>query len=299
VLEKVNLEDSSMAAISASLVKELRERTGLGMMECKKALQAVDGDIDKAIEDLRKSSGMKAAKKAGRTAAEGVVSAKVAEDGSYGVLVEVNSETDFAARDENFLNFVSQVVNKAFAEKQTNVEALVEGELDAAREALVQKIGENIGVRRVELVEAADGLVDGYTHSNNRIAVLVALSGGEAELAKDVAMHVAAVNPRVAKPEEMPEEEVQKEKDIIKAQPDMEGKPDEIVEKMMTGRINKFLKENSLVEQPFVKNPDLTVGKLLKEGDAELVSFSRYEVGEGIEVEKVDFADEVAAQLNG
>jgi len=288
-----------MAAISASLVKELRERTGLGMMECKKALQAVDGDIDKAIEDLRKSSGMKAAKKAGRTAAEGVVSAKVAEDGSYGVLVEVNSETDFAARDENFLNFVSQVVNKAFAEKQTNVEALVEGELDAAREALVQKIGENIGVRRVELVEAADGLVDGYTHSNNRIAVLVALSGGEAELAKDVAMHVAAVNPRVAKPEEMPEEEVQKEKDIIKAQPDMEGKPDEIVEKMMTGRINKFLKENSLVEQPFVKNPDLTVGKLLKEGDAELVSFSRYEVGEGIEVEKVDFADEVAAQLNG
>lgn len=288
-----------MAAISASLVKELRERTGLGMMECKKALQAVDGDIDKAIEDLRKSSGMKAAKKAGRTAAEGVVSAKVAEDGSYGVLVEVNSETDFAARDENFLNFVGQVVDKAFAEKQTNVEALVEGELDTAREALVQKIGENIGVRRVELVEAADGLVDGYTHSNNRIAVLVALSGGEAELAKDVAMHVAAVNPRVAKPEEMPEEEVQKEKDIIKAQPDMAGKPAEIVEKMMTGRINKFLKENSLVEQPFVKNPDLTVGKLLKEGDAELVSFSRYEVGEGIEVEKVDFADEVAAQLNG
>lgn len=288
-----------MAAISASLVKELRERTGLGMMECKKALQAVDGDIDKAIEDLRKSSGMKAAKKAGRTAAEGVVAAKVAEDGSYGVLVEVNSETDFAARDENFLNFVSQVVDKAFAEKQTDVEALVAGELDAAREALVQKIGENIGVRRIELVEAADGLVDGYTHSNNRIAVLVALKGGEAELAKDVAMHVAAVNPRVAKPEEMPEEEVQKEKDIIKAQPDMEGKPAEIVEKMMTGRINKFLKENSLVEQPFVKNPDLTVGKLLKEGDAELVSFSRYEVGEGIEVEKVDFADEVAAQLNG
>ena len=288
-----------MAAISASLVKELRERTGLGMMECKKALQAVDGDIDKAIEDLRKSSGMKAAKKAGRTAAEGVVATKVAQDGSYGVLVEVNSETDFAARDENFLNFVNLVVEKAFAEKQTNVEALVEGELDAAREALVQKIGENIGVRRVELVEAADGLVDGYTHSNNRIAVLVALNGGQAELAKDVAMHVAAVNPRVAKPEEMPEEEVQKEKDIIKAQPDMEGKPAEIVEKMMTGRINKFLKENSLVEQPFVKNPDLTVGKLLKEGDAELISFNRYEVGEGIEVEKVDFADEVAAQLNG
>jgi elongation factor Ts len=288
-----------MAAISASLVKELRERTGLGMMECKKALQAVDGDIDKAIEDLRKSSGMKAAKKAGRTAAEGVVSIKVAEDGSYGVLVEVNSETDFAARDENLLNFVGQVVDKAFAEKQTDVAALVAGELENAREALVQKIGENIGVRRIELVEAGEGLVDGYVHSNNKIAVLVALKGGEAALAKDVAMHVAAVNPRVATPEDMPAEEVEKEKDIIKAQPDMAGKPENIVEKMMTGRIQKFLKENSLVEQAFVKNPELTVGKLIKEGGAELVSFTRYEVGEGIEVEKVDFADEVAAQLNG
>ncbi len=288
-----------MAAVSAAMVKELRERTGLGMMECKKALAEAGGDIDKAIEDLRKSSGMKAAKKAGRTAADGVVQMKVAEDGSYGVLVEVNSETDFVARDEGFLAFVAQVVDKAFADKQTDVAALMDGELENAREALVQKIGENISVRRVEIVNAESGVIDGYVHSNNRIAVLVALTAGDAALAKDVAMHIAAVNPRVAKPEDMPAEEVQKEKDIIKAQPDMEGKPEAIVEKMMTGRINKFLKENSLVEQPFVKNPDLTVGKLVKEAGADVVSFVRFEVGEGIEVEEVDFAEEVAAQLKG
>ncbi|MFC6632211.1 translation elongation factor Ts [Microbulbifer taiwanensis] len=282
-------------AITASMVKELRERTGLPMMECKKALTAADGDIEKAIEDLRKASGLKAAKKAGRTAADGVVAAKVADDGSYGVLVEVNSETDFVARDDNFQAFVTKVVEKAFADRQQDVAALMEGELENAREALVQKIGENIGVRRIQLVEAP--VVGAYVHSNNRIAAIVALSGAESELAKDVAMHVTAVNPQVNKPEDMPADLLEKEKEIIKAQPDMEGKPAEIVEKMMGGRIKKFLKENSLVEQPFVKNPDVTVGKLVKDGGADVVSFVRFEVGEGIEKEEVDFAAEVAAQV--
>lgn len=268
-------------AITASMVKELRERTALPMMECKKALTEADGDIEKAIEDLRKASGLKAAKKAGRTAADGVVAAKIAEDGSYGVLVEVNSETDFVAREENFQTFVAKVVDRAFADRQQDVAALMEGELENAREALVQKIGENIGVRRVQLVEAP--VVGAYVHSNSRIAAVVALSAGDGELAKDVAMHVTAVNPQVNKPEDMPADVLDKEKEIIKAQPDMEGKPAEIVEKMMGGRIKKFLKENSLVEQPFVKNPDLTVGKLVKEAGAEVVSFARFEVGEGIE----------------
>ncbi|WP_043315680.1 translation elongation factor Ts [Microbulbifer sp. HZ11] len=282
-------------AITASMVKELRERTGLPMMECKKALNEADGDIEKAIEDLRKASGLKAAKKAGRTAADGVVAAKVAEDGSYGVLVEVNSETDFVARDEGFKAFVGKVVDKAFADRQEDVAVLMEGELEEAREALVQKIGENIGVRRIQLVEAP--VVGAYVHSNNRIAAIVALSGGDVETARDVAMHVTAVNPQVVKPEDMPADVLEKEKDIIKAQPDMEGKPAEIVEKMMGGRIKKFLKENSLVEQPFVKNPDVNVGKLVKDAGGDVASFVRFEVGEGIEKEEVDFAAEVAAQV--
>lgn len=286
-----------MANISAAMVKELRERTGLGMMECKKALVEAEGDIERAIDDLRKSSGMKAAKKAGRTAADGVVALRVAEDNSYAVLVEVNSETDFVARDDNFLSFVDTVLDKAFAEKQTDVAALMAGELETAREALVQKIGENISVRRVFLVEGA--LVDGYVHSTNRLAAVVALTAGQAELARDVAMHVTAVNPRVAKPEDMPQEELTREKEIIMAQPDMEGKPQEIKEKMAMGRIKKFLAENSLVEQAFVKNPEQTVGQLVKAAGADVVSFIRVGVGEGIEVEKKDFAAEVAEQLKG
>jgi elongation factor Ts len=279
-------------AVSASLVKELRERTGLGMMECKKALKEVDGDINQAIENLRKASGLKAEKKAGRTAADGVVAVKVADDNSYAVVVEVNTETDFAARDEGFQAFVKTVVEKAFAEKASSVEALA---LEETRQALVQKIGENIGIRRVETVEG--GLVGAYVHANNRIAVITQLEGGNAETAKDIAMHVAAVNPQVVKPEDMPADVVSKEEDIIKAQPDMEGKPAEIVEKMMGGRIKKFLKENSLTEQPFVKNPDQTVGALAKDAGATITSFVRYEVGEGIEVEEADFAAEVAAQV--
>lgn len=286
-----------MAAVSASMVKELRERTGLGMMECKKALVATEGDIEVAIEELRKSSGVKAAKKAGRTAAEGVVAVKVAEDGSYGVLVEVNSETDFAARDENFLTFVSSVTDKAFTTKPADIAGLMGAEMEVAREALVQKIGENIGVRRLDISSSENGVVGSYVHSNSRIGVLVSLQGGDAELAKDVAMHVAAVNPQVIRSEDMPADLVEKEKEIIKAQPDMEGKPENIVEKMMGGRIKKFLKENTLLEQPFVKNPEVTVGELVKEGGAEVVSFVRFEVGEGIEKEEIDFAAEVAAQL--
>jgi len=283
-----------MAAISASLVKELRERTGLGMMECKKALVEADGDIEKAIDDLRKSSGMKAAKKAGRTAAEGVVAVKVADDNSYAVLVEVNSETDFVARDDNFLSFVNTVVEKAFNEKQTDAAALA-ADMEETRQALVQKIGENIAVRRVVLVEAP--MVGSYVHSNNRIAVLTGLTGGDAELAKDVAMHVAAVNPQVVKPEDMPEELVEKEREIFSAQARESGKPEEIIAKMIEGRISKFLAESSLVAQPFVKDPEIKVGKLVKDAGADIESFVRFEVGEGIEKEEVDFAAEVAAQV--
>ncbi|WGO99938.1 translation elongation factor Ts [Saccharophagus degradans] len=284
-------------AVSASLVKELRERTGLGMMECKKALVETDGDIDVAIENLRKASGLKAAKKADRTAAEGVVAVKVAEDGSYGVMVEVNSETDFVARDAGFLAFVDTVVSKAFDTKATDVAALAGDEIESTRQALVQKIGENIGVRRVQLIEAGSGVVGAYLHSNNRIAVLTQLTAGDVELARDIAMHVAAVNPQVVNSADMPAEVVEKEKEIIKAQPDMEGKPAEIVDKMMVGRINKFLKENSLVDQPFVKKPEVTVGKLAKDAGAEVVGFVRFEVGEGIEKVEEDFAAEVAAQV--
>jgi elongation factor Ts len=285
--------------MSIALVKELRERTGLGMMECKKALKAADGDVDKAIEEMRKSSGMKAAKKAGRTAADGVVKTRVSDDGSYGVLVEVNSETDFAARDTGFLGFVQSVLDAAYDSKNTDVATLMAGELEAAREALVQKIGENITVRRVEVLSAEAGTVGAYVHGNSRIAVLVVLKGGDQDLAKDVAMHVAAVNPQVVSPQDMSEEAVAKEREIFTAQAQDSGKPAEIIEKMIGGRLKKFLAENSLVEQAFVKDPDVTVGKLVSSAGAEVVSFARFEVGEGIEVETMDFAAEVAAQLSG
>ncbi|PAU78672.1 elongation factor Ts [Halovibrio salipaludis] len=286
-----------MAAISAAQVKELRERTGLGMMECKKALVEAEGDVETAISNLRKNSGLKAAKKAGRTAAEGVVRLKVTDDASVGMMVEVNSETDFVARDEGFLAFADRVLDAAFQNGETDIEKLVVDDLEKEREELVQKIGENITARRAVRLEG--DVVGGYVHSTNGMGALVALKGGSGELARDLAMHVTAVNPRVGTPEDMPEEEVEKEREVIRSQPDMEGKKPEIVEKMMTGRIQKFLKENSLVEQGFVKNPDQAVKDLLKEHGAELVSFVRYEVGEGIQKEETDFASEVAAQLKG
>lgn len=264
-----------------------------------KALVESAGDIDAAIEELRKSSGMKAAKKAGRIAADGVIRTKIAEDGSYGVLVEVNSETDFVARDDNFSTFVDKVVDLAFATKETDVAKLMAGDLESAREALVQKIGENISVRRVVIESAEAGAVGGYVHGNNRIGVLVALKGGNVDLARDIAMHVAAVNPQFVNTTDIPAEVVAKEKEILIAQPDMAGKPAEIVEKIIGGRLSKFMAEISLVEQAFVKDPDVKVGALAKKAGAEIATFTRFEVGEGIEKEEVDFAAEVAAAVKG
>ena len=284
-----------MAQVTASLVKELRDRTGLGMMECKRALAESDGDIDKAIEELRKSSGMKAAKKAGRTAAEGLVAVK-AENG-YGLVVEINSETDFVTRDAGFQGFVKTVLDAAYAAKQTDMAAVMAGDLEAAREALVQKCGENVSPRRLASIEAP--VVGGYVHSNMRIAVIVGLTGGDEALARDVAMHIAAVNPAVVSSDQMPADVIEAERAIFVAQAAESGKPAEIVEKMVQGRVNKFLKESSLVDQPFVKDPDMTVGKLVAAGGATIVGFTRYEVGEGIEKDEVDFAAEVAAQVQG
>lgn len=286
-----------MAAVSTAMVKELRERTGLGMLDCKKALKAAEGDIDKAIEDLRKSSGMKAAKKSGRIAAEGVVAVRVAADGASAIMVEVNSETDFAARDEGFLAFVSLVADRALAEDTCDVASLMSSDLDEAREALVQKIGENISVRRITREAIAGGTVGSYVHGNNRIGVLVGLVGGDQDLAKDVAMHIAAVSPQFVSPESVPADVIAKEKDIYMAQANDSGKPPEIIEKMVSGRVRKFLEEISLSKQPFVKDPDVTIGDLVSKAGAELGSFTRYEVGEGIDKQEVDFAEEVAAQL--
>ncbi len=289
-----------MAAVTAALVKELRERTGLGMMECKKALVAADADIEKAIEDLRKAGQAKAAKKAGRTAAEGIIVAKVSDDGKEGVLVEINSETDFVARDDNFLAFADKVGDQVLASDVTDAAKIGDLELDGStiettRQSLVQKIGENVQIRRMERIKAESAL-GAYVHGG-RIGALVALKGGgDTELGKEIAMHVAAIAPMVVRGEDVPADKLEKEKEIIRAQPDMEGKPAEIVEKILVGRINKFLKEVSLNNQPFVKNPDQTVGKLAAEAGAEVDTFARLVVGEGIEKEEVDFAEEVKAQ---
>jgi elongation factor Ts len=289
-----------MANITATMVKELRERTGLGMMDCKKALAEADGDMDKAIEDLRKASGLKAAKKASRVAAEGVVLTKVSEDGNYGVILEVNSETDFVARDDSFLGFADQALEQAYANKDADVAAILESGIEDARQALVQKIGENINLRRVERLSFDDanaGIVESYVHGS-RIGVLIALKGGDESLARDVAMHIAAVNPMCIRAEDVPEDVLAKESEIYSAQARESGKPEEIIEKMISGRLRKFVAEVSLTEQAFVKDPDTKVGDLLKEAGADIVNFVRFEVGEGIEKEEVDFAEEVAAQAN-
>jgi elongation factor Ts len=291
-----------MANITAGMVKELRERTGLGMMDCKRALTEAEGDMDKAIDDLRKASGIKAAKKASRVAAEGVVLTKIAEDGNYGVIIEVNSETDFAARDDNFLDFSQQALELAYSSREVDVAALLGAGLEDTRSALVQKIGENCNLRRVERLQFTDeniGIVESYVHSNNRIAVLISVTGGDETLARDVAMHIAAVNPLVVRAEDVPKEEIAKETEIYSAQARESGKPEEIIEKMISGRLRKFVAEVSLLEQPFVKDPDVTVGKLLEDAGASIVQFVRFEVGEGIEKEEIDFADEVAAQVKG
>ena len=284
-----------MAAFSTSMIKDLRDRTGLGMMECKRALTASDGDINKAIDDLRKSSGIKAAKKAGRIAADGIIAVKMSQDNKYGIMIEVNTETDFAARDDSFIGFVNESLDKAFDTDKFIFEEFI-ANMEEARHALVQKIGENISIRRVKILSST--VVGNYIHSNKRIGVMVALEKGDTEVAKDVAMHIAASNPQVVDPEDMPDHLVQKEKEIFIAQAKESGKSDEIINKMINGRINKFLSESSLLNQPFVKNPEMTVGELVKNSDAKILSFSRFEVGEGIEKIEVDFATEVAAQVN-
>ena len=283
-----------MAKIAISLVKELRDRTGLGMMECKRALVDCHGNIEKAIDELRKTSGLKAAKKAGRTAAEGVIGIKTA--GSYGVICEINSETDFVARDENFNNFVEAVLESVFDNKTTDLNSLFSKEnLEDARQALIQKIGENVLPRRASSVEAP--IIGSYLHSNNKIGVLVGLRGDNHDLAQDLAMHIAAVNPVVVESKDMPSDLLAAEEEIYAAQARETGKPDKIIEKMVSGRLKKFLKENSLMDQPFVKDGDITVGELVKRHNVEVMCFERFEVGEGVTVEEVDFAAEVAEQL--
>ncbi|MCT0311899.1 translation elongation factor Ts [Pseudomonas aeruginosa] len=284
-----------MAEITAAMVKELRERTGLGMMECKKALTAAGGDIEKAIDDMRAAGAIKAAKKAGNIAAEGSIAVKIAADNKADVIIEVNSQTDFLALQDDFKGFVAESLEKAFNEKLTDAAPLVEAR-EEARLALVAKTGENVNIRRLTRVEG--DVVGAYLHGH-RIGVVVNLKGGNPELAKDIAMHVAASNPQFLSASEVSEEAIAKEKEIFLAlnADKIAGKPENIVENMVKGRISKFLAEASLVEQPFVKNPEVKVGDLAKQAGAEIVSFVRYEVGEGIEKAEVDFAAEVAAQV--
>ncbi|MCK1837075.1 translation elongation factor Ts [Pseudomonas aeruginosa] len=284
-----------MAEITAAMVKELRERTGLGMMECKKALTAAGGDIEKAIDDMRAAGAIKAAKKAGNIAAEGSIAVKIAADNKAAVIIEVNSQTDFLALQDDFKGFVAESLEKAFNEKLTDAAPLVEAR-EEARLALVAKTGENVNIRRLTRVEG--DVVGAYLHGH-RIGVVVNLKGGNPELAKDIAMHVAASNPQFLSASEVSEEAIAKEKEIFLAlnADKIAGKPENIVENMVKGRISKFLAEASLVEQPFVKNPEVKVGDLAKQAGAEIVSFVRYEVGEGIEKAEVDFAADVAAQV--
>ena len=286
-------------AISAAMVKELRERTGLGMMDCKRALTEAGGDMEKAIEELRKKSALKAAKKAGRTTANGLLGIKVADDGSRGAIVEINIETDFAAKNEKFIAFVAKVTEQLFDSADGDLAALSAGELNAERETLVQEIGENITIRRGEVLTSAAGGISQYMHGDQRRGALVDLTVANAELGRDVAMHVVAINPMVVRSEDVAPEVLEKEREIFASQAADSGKPKEIVVKMVEGRVKKFLAEVSLLDQPFVKDGDIKVSKLLADAGAEVASFVRYEVGEGIEVEEMDFAAEVAAQVAG
>jgi elongation factor Ts len=290
-------------AITAALVKELRERTGAGMMECKKALVETDGNIDVAIENMRKSGQAKAAKKAGRVAAEGLIVIKQTDDNRSGCMVEVNCETDFVAKDDNFVSFANAIAERVLHSDAADVEALMamplhDGEdttIEEARQALVSKIGENMAVRRFSRFTATDGLLASYRHGV-RIGVMVECAGGSADLGRDIAMHIAASNPVCVSEEQVPADLLEKEREIFTAQAKESGKPDNIIEKMIQGRIRKYLAEVTLVGQPFVKDPDTTVGKLLAKDGGKVVSFGRFEVGEGIEKKQENFAEEVMAQ---
>lgn len=291
-------------AITASLVKELRERTGAGMMDCKKVLTETNGDMEAAIDIMRKSGAAKADKKAGRVAADGKVVITISEDAKEASILEVNCETDFVAKDESFINFVSAVGSRVLADKPADVEALSAMPLDSGetveevRANLVAKIGENMKVRRFEIVSGGEGAVYAYNHGV-RIAVAVAMTGGDEALGKDIAMHIAASRPTCIAEADVPADLLAKEKEILIAQAEGSGKPVEIIEKMVEGRIRKYLAEITLVGQPFVKDPDQTIAQLLKAAGAEVTAFVRYEVGEGIEKKVEDFAAEVMAQVNG
>ncbi len=287
-------------AISASMVKELRERTGAGMMECKKALTAADGDMETAIEQMRITGLAKADKKSGNTAAEGVVDIQLSDDGKRFALVEINSQTDFAAKSEDFMGFTS-AVSKAILDDQpaTVADIKIGGrDVEEVRKELVAKIGENIQVRRFETGSSAGGTLAQYSHSG-RIGVVVEVNGGDEAVAKDIAMHVAANNPHCVDESGVPAEMLEKEKSILMAEAAESGKPEEIIEKMVQGRIRKYLAEITLVGQPFVKDPDQTVEKVLKAAGATVTNFYRLEVGEGIEKKVENFADEVMAQVRG
>ncbi|MGI9213596.1 MAG: translation elongation factor Ts [Methylococcaceae bacterium] len=288
--------------ISAAMVKELRERTGSGMMECKKALAEAGGDLEAAIELMRKAGLAKADKKSGRTAAEGCLCVRVSDDNKTGAIVEVNSETDFVAKADDFIGFALGVAGCAVQVGITQLDALnacamTDGvSVDETRRALVFKLGENINLRRFERFDTETGLIVSYLHGS-RIGVLVELNGGDQNLGKDVAMHIAASKPVCVDETGVPAEIIEKERVIFMAQAETSGKPANIIEKMVEGRIQKFLSEITLVGQPFVKDPDQTVGKLLNAQGASVVRFVRFEVGEGIEKVETNFAEEVMAQV--
>ena len=285
-----------MSAISASQVKELREKTGLGLMDCKKALEGANGDMDLAIEELRKTSGVKASKKSGRSAADGLIAIESKEQNIF--MIEVNCETDFVARDDSFVSFTKETLQNFSDNPDSSLEELLDKGIEDDREKLVQKLGENIVVRRVSKTDSSS-TVGSYLHSNQKIGCIVSLDGGNESLANDIAMHAAATDPMAISSSDIPEEIVAKEKEIFKAQSEESGKPAEIIEKMIEGKVSKFLAEVSLTEQDFVKDPNVKISQLLKDNDANILSFTRYEVGEGIEVEKVDFATEVMSQIEG
>ena len=286
-----------MTNISASQVKELREKTGLGLMDCKKALEDTNGDLDSAVEELRKTSGLKASKKSSRSAADGLIGIESLEGRAF--MVEINCETDFVARDDSFNSFMQEVLEIVSSNKDKSLEELLEEGIEEKREKLVQKLGENIVVRRISASEDSADSSGVYLHSNNKIGAIISLKGGTEEVAKDIAMHAAATDPMAISPSDIAQDVIDKEREIYKAQSEESGKPADIVEKMIEGKIRKFLSEVSLTEQDFVKDPSIKINDLLKNNNASIVGFTRFEVGEGIEVEKVDFASEVMSQIEG